>query len=277
MIERRFSAQDGLILAYREWPGPEGPAALLCLPGFARTGRDFAGLAARHAGRRRVVAPDYRGRGESAWDAGARSYRPEVYLDDLRHLMVVARLHRVIVVGTSLGGLLGLGLTLVCAPAVAGIVLNDIGPDIPAGGLAPIRRYVCDPPRPADLDAAAATLQALMPDLSFTTPEQWRHFAELTFAPDPAGGLKPRWDPAIGRGLDLPPPDLWPILRASRRLPVLAIRGGVSRVLQPATLARMQAEHPLLAVVEVPGVGHAPSLDENEAREAIDEFLGAQG
>ena len=107
---------------------------MLCLPGLSRNSRDFQELAMRHAPERRVICPDYRGRGRSDYDQDPKNYHPKKLLDDIRHLLVAANLHHFVVIGTSMGGILAIALSALIPSAVRGIVLNDIGPDIGGAG-----------------------------------------------------------------------------------------------------------------------------------------------
>ena len=108
---------------------------MLRLPGLSRNSRDFQELAMRHAPKRRVICPDYRGRGRSDYDQDPKNYHPKKLLDDIRHLLVAANLHHFVVIGTSMGGILAIALSALIPSAVQGIVLNDIGPDIGGAGL----------------------------------------------------------------------------------------------------------------------------------------------
>src|SRR5713226_6270456 len=110
---RHLTAQDGLQLFYRDYGNPHGSRVpLLCLTGLTRNSQDFADLAERCAGTRRVICPDYRGRGRSAYDPDWRRYEPMTYLNDIGHVLLANDIHRVVVVGTSLGGLLAMGLAV---------------------------------------------------------------------------------------------------------------------------------------------------------------------
>ena len=134
-LERRYAAGDGKSLYYREYGEPLAETIpMLCLPGLSRNSRDFQELAMRHAPKRRVICPDYRGRGRSDYDQDPKNYHPKKLLDDIRHLLVAANLHHFVVIGTSMGGILAIALSALIPSAVRGIVLNDIGPDI--GGAA---------------------------------------------------------------------------------------------------------------------------------------------
>lgn len=275
--ERFYRARDDLPLHYRDYGAPLSPRRpVLCLPGLNRNAADFHDLAVRLSKTRRVICPDYRGRGKSARDRNWRNYRPEVYLDDLAHLLTLTNLHSVVVVGTSLGGLLAMGMAVARPTALAGVLLNDVGPEIRRDGLARILSYVGrDAPQP-DWPSAAAYLRTVLPHLSLETPEQWMSLARRTFREGEDGLLHVNWDTAIARPLGRPHravPDLWPLFRALRPIPVLALRGALSDVLAPDTFDRMGREHPGMIRVTIPKVGHVPMLDEPEAREAIDAFL----
>jgi pimeloyl-ACP methyl ester carboxylesterase len=273
--ERVVAARDGLRLFVRDEGKADGALPLLCLPGLARNGRDFDELAARLAPTRRVVRLDYRGRGRSERAADWRSYAPEIYLDDIRQTVCATGLGRFVVVGTSLGGLLGMALALSMPAALAGLIVNDVGPDVRADGRARILEYVGrDRPQP-DWDAAVAELKRIMPTVGFTAEAQWRAAAERTFVGGADGRLHVDWDPMIVEPLRRGgvPGDLWRLWRAVGELPVLLIRGARSDVLSAATFDRMVAAKPDVAAVVLPGAGHAPTLDEPESREAIDEFL----
>jgi pimeloyl-ACP methyl ester carboxylesterase len=275
--ERWLSAQDGLKLFFRDYGDPLAPGTpVLCLGGLARNSKDFADLAGRLSEKRRVVCPDYRGRGRSSYDPDWRNYRPEIYLRDLIHLLAACNLHKVAVCGTSMGGLLSMGLAVATPTVLAGVILNDIGPDLSLDGLTRILQYVgVDRPQP-DLDTAAAHLKSLLPQLGLDSEAKWRRFAEATYRKGDDGLLHYDWDIALAKylkqsgGKTL---DLWSLYGALRRLPVLAFRGALSDVLSEESFARMAEVKPDLIQVTVPGVGHVPMLDEPQAEAAIDAFL----
>ncbi len=275
--ERWLSAQDGLRLFLRDYGDALSPGTpLLCLGGMARNSKDFDRLARRLSDRRRVLCPDYRGRGRSAYDPDWRNYRPEVYVRDLIHVLAACNVHRVVVCGTSMGGLLAMGLAVATPTALAGVIMNDVGPDLNRGGISRILGYIgVDQPQP-DWDAAVAHVKALFPQLAFDREARWRSYAEAMYREGDDGRLHYDWDPALAKPLIRSggaTPDLWRLYRALGRLPVLAIRGALSDVLSEETFARMAAEKPDLIRVTVPGVGHTPVLDEPPAEDAIDDFL----
>jgi pimeloyl-ACP methyl ester carboxylesterase len=273
--ERSFRSHDGLEIVFRDY-GPEDGAAvpLLCLPGVTRTARDFEDVAARHAGARRVLCPDYRGRGRSARAKHAQDYAVIAHVEDVRHLLIVAGIEHAVLLGTSFGGLLAMGLAAALPSAVRGIVLNDVGPEFDERGMPTILDFIARDSSPASWDDAVALLKRSFPNLPARDEAGWRRIAELTWRADADGRLRIEWDVRIVAPLmGDHPGDLWPMFRALRRLPVLAIRGERSDVLSAACFERMARELPGLERVVVPGVGHAPALDEPPAEAALDSFL----
>lgn len=274
--EHRYLAEDGLSLYYRDYGDPLSTVTpVLCLPGLTRNSRDFHRLAARLAGKRRVICPDYRGRGRSDYDPNPANYSPMVHINDVRHLMIVTGLHRAVIIGTSFGGLLTMGLALAAPSAIAAVVLNDVGPEVTDSGLDRIMDYIGrDNPQP-NWASAAAEMKRMFPKLSYQTDEEWLAGARGTWREGDNGILHFDWDirlaGAIGKARQEFDP--WALFRALDGVPMLALRGGISDVLSADVLDHMQREHPALKAVTIPGVGHPPSLSEPQAVEALNEFL----
>jgi pimeloyl-ACP methyl ester carboxylesterase len=272
-----FHSQDDLPLYWRDYGDPASPRApLLCLGGLTRNSKDFHVLARQLCGERRVLVPDYRGRGRSARDPDWRNYRPETYLADILDLLTVAGVHRAVVVGTSMGGLLAMGLAAFRPTMLAGVILNDVGPEIAGHGYQRILDYVGTDRPVSDWDSAIAVLKGMFPTLSLDTPAKWLRMADASYRRGEDGILHFDWDVALARGLGAKPgelPNLWALYRALGSRPMLAIRGGLSDVLSEATFDRMAQVKPDLRRVVVPNVGHVPALDEPEAATAIHEFI----
>ena len=278
--EGRYTAQDGLRLYMRDWGDALAPAVtVLCLPGLTRNCKDFDGLARRLSRRRRVLCADYRGRGRSQYDRNWQNYTAAVYLNDMVHLLAATNTHRVAVIGTSLGGLLGMGLAVAAPAALAGLVLNDIGPDINQAETTRLLELLGTDRPQAGWAAAETAVRAMFPALSFRDPQAWRTMTRNTYREGADGKLHFDWDVAITRPLRRgggEVPDLWRLYRALARIPALALRGENSDMLSAACFDRMAAEKPDLVRLTVAGTGHAPSLEEPEASAAIDAFLAGR-
>lgn len=277
-----FTSEDGLALYARDYGDVASTLCpVLCLPGLTRNSADFASLAAYLAATgRRVLALDLRGRGRSAWDPEPARYVAPVYARDALRLLDQAGLARAAFVGTSLGGIVTQVVAALRPAVLAGVVLNDIGPELDPAGLARIASYAGQQDDPADWAAAVAQLKALNLSQFPTLPEtSWMRFARAVFVEKPGGGLTPDYDPRIGDALRAggPPVDLWPLFQALGPIPTVLLRGALSDLLAPATVARMAAAKPDLIAVEIPDRGHAPLLDEPEALAAIDALLARLG
>jgi len=274
------SADQRLTLYARDYGVPFDDApTVLCLHGLTRNSADFEWIAAHLSRRYRVIAADQRGRGLSDWDPEPANYTPAVYSLDMLGLLNHLGIARTAIIGTSMGGLMAMILGVTARGRLSGLVINDVGPDIEATGLARIASYT-GKTKPAANWADAAEIARFINEIAFPDygPDDWMAFARRLFrekdgvpvtAYDPAisGAFKPQSDAPVA------PPDLWPMWDGLQGLPVLAIRGALSDLLSPATLDRMGERHAGMLAVTVPNRGHAPMLDEPEAVAAIDAFL----
>ena len=276
--DRFVAAADGVRLHLRDYAGRADRPPLLCLPGLTRNVRDHEAMAARMAGDRRVLAMDFRGRGQSGRAEDWASYAPATYLADVQAVLAALAVERVVGIGTSLGGIVLMMLAAADPVRLAGLLLNDVGPTIEPTGLARIRGHVGRASsHPTWLHAARAVAQAhgdTYPDWQL---DDWLAMAKRLYRLTDKGKIKLDYDPRIAepfRGADKEvPADLWPALDALVGVPVLVVRGERSDVLSPATAARMAAMLPEAELVTVQRVGHAPTLSEPVAAAAVERLL----
>lgn len=276
--EKHYTSHDGLSLYYRDYDGAgDARLPIVCLPGLTRNSADFEGLAFHLAGLgRRVISPDFRGRGKSAYDPQFMNYIPPTYAGDTMALLAGLGIGRAIFVGTSLGGIVTQIVALTQPALVAGAVLNDIGPELDPAGLARIASYAGKQSDPLTWDEAVTQLRTFnlsqFPDLDDAA---WARFARAVFTEKPEGGLRPDYDPKIGDAMRAggPPVDMWPIFAGLAAIPTLVLRGALSDLLAAATVQRMHAAKPDLLAVEVPARGHAPLLDEPVSLAAIEALI----
>jgi len=271
-------SNDGLRLHYRDYPGRSDRPPLLCLPGLTRNARDFERLGARLSGEWRVITPELRGRGESAYAIDPLSYVPLTYLQDLARLLTELDLQRVVVIGTSLGGILAMLMASTDPARVAGAVLNDAGPDLDPAGLARIRGYVGKPmSHPTWMHAARAVAEANRGSYPDYAIADWLDMAKRLYRLTPGGRIVLDYDMKIAEPFRMPGsetgPDMWRALGALAGKPVLIVRGEHSDILGASVAERMMARLDHAALATVPRVGHAPTLEEAEAAAAIDTFL----
>lgn len=266
-------------MAYWECGDPANPRVLVCVHGLSRQGRDFDTLAQALSQTYRVVCPDVVGRGRSDWLADPSGYAIPAYVSDMVTLLARLNAKEVDWVGTSMGGLIGLGLAALPNSPLRRLVLNDVGPSIEYASLQRIGLYLGAPAHWASLDEAADALWAISQSFGPHSREQWLALTRPQLKAD-GDGFKPHYDPAIAVPFKLITQEmaqageamLW---RAydSLRLPTLLLRGADSDLLSHNTALAMTQRGPQARLVEFAGVGHAPTLIQPEQVQAITEFL----
>ncbi|MBU6426462.1 MAG: alpha/beta fold hydrolase [Rhodospirillales bacterium] len=264
-------------MAFVEFGNPAAPA-VVCVHGLTRTGRDFDALAEALSDRFHVICPDLPGRGKSDWLPDGISYQPATYVVALAHLL--AQINKPVAwVGTSLGGICGMMIAAAQNTPVTRLVLNDIGPHIPAAALARIRDYmVAAPERFASLAALTKHVREVHAPFGALSDAQWAHLARFSARQvmDPTGEGKTiamHYDPKIAEPIRATVPldvDMWPVWDMIH-LPRLVIRGAESDLLLPDTYSRMQDEGAEGYVVQ--NAGHAPALMDYESQARIKAFL----
>ena len=282
-VDRTWTSKDGLTLHARDYAPAAGPAKLpvIAIHGLTRNSADFEAIAPLLAGSgRRVLAVDVRGRGGSDRAPDPMTYQPATYAQDVLALLAATGIERAVFLGTSMGGLITMALAAVKSRVIAAAIINDVGPEVAKEGLARIAAYTGQPVETPDWTAAAAYVRKTN-GVAFPHygDADWDAFARRVFRVGTEGAPVLDYDPDIAvpiraAGEKALVPNLWPFFnRLARGRPTLLIRGATSDLLSEEIADRMRKKAPKMAYAEVPGVGHAPMLDEAEARAAIFEFL----
>jgi pimeloyl-ACP methyl ester carboxylesterase len=269
-------------VAYRELgPGDAGPAhpvPVVCIHGLARNARDFDALAAvLAAAGRRVICVDIVGRGDSGWLRDPQDYAYPQYLADMVALIARLDCEQVDIVGTSMGGLIGMMLAAQPDSPLRRLVMNDVGPFIPKAALERILDYVGGDPRFSGLAAAEAYHRKIYRGFGALSDAQWRHLTETSLRRD-GDGWRLHYDPGIARPFREAEPadvDLW-ALWDRVACPVLVLRGAESDLLLPETAAEVARRGPRAEVIEVPGCGHAPALLEAAQTQSLRDWLAGE-
>jgi pimeloyl-ACP methyl ester carboxylesterase len=267
-------------MAYWEWGDAANPRVLVCVHGLTRQGRDFDTLAQGLAGHYRVVCPDVVGRGRSDWLADPMGYAIPHYVADMVTLLARLNAETVDWVGTSMGGLIGLGVASLAGSALRRLVLNDIGPVIQAAALQRIGAYLGLPVRWDTVEEAADAMWAISQGFGPHTREQWLALSRPQLMDDGQGGVKPRHDPGIAVPFRALTPEIAALGEAALwqawdrlKLPVLLLRGVMSDLLAHDTALAMTQRGPQAQLVEFDAVGHAPTLVAADQRAAVERFL----
>jgi len=274
--DRYLTVRDGLRLHYRDYAGSSDRPPLLCLPGLTRNSRDFATFAERYSPRFRVLALEFRGRAGSDYDPQPMRYNPLTYASDVIELLDQLGIPQAIFVGTSLGGLVTMTVAATAPERIFATILNDIGPALSRPGLDRIRSYVGKDVRFANWDEAAETIANNVGRVPASySHDDWVRAAHR-ICREEDGVVRFDYDMQIIVPFEANPTpnvDLWPLFQVLAEKPLLVVRGEVSDLLSAEAAAKMKAAAPNAKFAIVPGVGHAPELDEPEAVAAIDSFL----
>jgi len=258
-------------MAYKEWGDPANPRVLVCVHGVTRVADDFDALARALSDRYRVVCPDVVGRGRSGRLRDPGHYTVPQYVADM--VTLVARVtannpdEQVHWFGTSMGGLIGMILASFEDSPITKLVLNDIGPVLDPVAMARIGDYIGQDLRFPDFDAGAAFVRQVSSAFGPHSDEQWHKLASDVLVQEPGGEWTRHYDPSLARSFAAITPEraqqdeaqLWAAYDAIR-CPTLLVRGELSDLLSRATAEEMTRRGPKPELVELPGVGHAPTF-----------------
>jgi len=269
-----FTTHDGLTLDYKI-EGEGKP--LLCLPGLTRDLNDFDELASAMRGEAQVIRLTMRGRGRSSWADDYTSYNIVQEARDAIEFMDFLGLEKATIVGTSRGGFNAMILAATAPERLAGVLLNDIGPELATAGIENIMDYIGKVPAAQTLPALVAGMKADMatdfPDLP---DAKWEELAQRWFkVTDTEVGLN--YDPLIGKAMHEQAqgeaPDIWGLFDLMAGVPLALLRGENSNLLSAETAAQMRGRRPDMLYGEVPNRGHIPFLDEPESLEIVRKLL----
>lgn len=254
-------------MAYKEWGDPENPATLVCVHGLTRVSDDFDALAAELCGTYRIVCPDVVGRGRSDRLHDPLAYQVPQYVADMVTLIARLNVESVHWIGTSMGGLIGMLLASLPGTPIRKLLLNDIGPTLNVPALVRIGEYIGQPIRFATLEQGIEYVRQVSLSFGPHTDAQWRKLAADVLRQDADGQWMFGYDPALGitmRGMteqDVHQAEalLWNAYDAIA-CPTLLLRGAESDLLSRETAQAMTQRGPKAALIEIPGVGHAPTF-----------------
>lgn len=261
-------------VVYYEWGDPGNDRVAICVHGLSRNGRDFDVLAEALAPTHRVLAVDMPGRGHSEWLRDPADYVFPTYLTTLTAVLARSGAATVDWIGTSMGALLGMVMAAQPGTPVARLVVNDAGPVIEPAALDRIREYVGLAPPFANFADADAYIRRVSAPFGPLTDAQWDHLTRTSVSEQSDGTWRLSYDPGIAAPFrtEAAPPALWPLWDAIA-CPALVLRGAQSDLLSAQTAAAMTGRGPKARLIEIAGVGHAPTLLTPEQVDPVVEFL----
>lgn len=280
-----YTSQDGLRLFAKSYGPNDALLTALCMHGLTRNHKDFEPMISAISALDspcRFISVDVRGRGQSAWDEAPANYAPMKYAEDMIALLDELKLEKVVLIGTSMGGVMAMFLMAMIPDRILGVIINDVGPVVEQAGLRRISSYATAPKPVENWEAAARTVAVsqacVYPD---NVEADWMAFAKRTYRENADGTVITDYDPAIMNSFSAKRPGFlvrmaaWKMFAAMNSCPLLIIRGEMSDVLGKATAKRMVKRHKSARLVTIPKIGHTPMLDEPDAVQAINTFLGA--
>ena len=276
------TAADGTSLFVDDrGPTGTGHVPILCLPGLTRNSRDFEPVFELLEEKRRIIAMDLRGRGCSSFAADPASYTPATELQDVLGVLDQLGIPRVALIGTSRGGIVGMLWAATARERLAGLLLNDVGPELNPDGLLRIADFVGKPVSYGNWDEAARGFSAGTVGFSGVNHAQWRAAVKRIYA-ERDGRIVHSHDLALASTLPTrnaiqegQVPDLWQLVPALEGMPLTLLRGAGSDLLTEATVRKMASRVGGLTHVPVPNRGHVPFLDEPESVMAIEQWLAS--
>lgn len=258
-------------MAYKEWGDPKNPAVLLCVHGVTRVSDDFDSLAAVMSDRYRVICPDVVGRGRSSWLANPLGYQLPQYVSDMVTLIARLDVAQVDWFGTSMGGLIGMGVAALKENPIRKMLLNDIGPTINYAALMRIAEYMGKEVLFPTFEAGVDYIRTIAAPFGPHSDEQWHKLAGDVLREQKDGQWIRHYDPALALAFSSFTQEsaaqsetaLWAIYDAIQ-CPVLLVRGSESDLLSRETANLMTQRGPRAALTELAGIGHAPTFMQPE-------------
>ena len=270
-------------MAYKEWGDPDNPKVLICAHGVTRVGDDFDNLARALSDQYRVVCPDVVGRGRSGRLGNPQLYEIIQYVADM--VTLIARVQpdstaQVDWLGTSMGGLIGMGLASLPDNPVRKLILNDIGPTMDASALQRIGDYIGQDLRFPDFEAGARFVREVSQSFGEHTDQEWHTLAANVLREDGHGqwvrhydmGIAVPFRAATAESVLADQAMLWHAYDAIS-CPTLLVRGAESDLLSRATAELMCARGPRAKLVEIANVGHAPTFLHDDQIAIARQFL----
>lgn len=266
------------VMVFDDYGAVDAPRCIVCLHGLSRNAQDFTELAEHLAARgARVICPDIVGRGRSDRLPDPEDYTVPIYAQHVLALLNHLGRDKVDIVGTSMGGLIGMALAALEEPRIDHLVVNDVGPFIPKEALQQISQYLGMDPHFPDMAAAEGYFRTVYGHTGDLSDAQWRAMTTASVRPDDErGGYRLRYDAQIAeafRSEQHDDVDVWDVYDRIKR-PILLLRGENSPLLLPETAQTMTERGPRAELVVIPGVGHAPALKSPLELTAISNWLG---
>jgi pimeloyl-ACP methyl ester carboxylesterase len=267
-------------MSYKEWGDTNNPKVLVCVHGLTRVADDFDALAQSLMHDYRVICPDVVGRGQSDWLSNPQFYQIPQYVSDMVTLLARLDAQTVDWFGTSMGGLIGIGVASMANNPIRKLILNDVGPTINADAIQRIGKYLEKEMSFNSFEQAEAYIRQISISFGPHTEVQWHKIARDVLKQDAQGQWKLHYDLKLAIPFHAITPEiaeagqamLWASYDAIT-CSVLLIRGSESDLLSTETAQQMGLRGPRATMVEIAGVGHAPTFVQEDQIVIAKQFL----
>ncbi|MDO8177347.1 MAG: alpha/beta hydrolase [Undibacterium sp.] len=267
-------------ISYKEWGDFDNPNVLVCVHGITRVSDDFDVLAQALSDHYRVICPDIVGRGQSDSLPNPQFYQVPQYVSDMVTLLARLDVETVDWFGTSMGGLIGMGLASMPNNPIRKLILNDVGPSLNLEAIARIGDYIGQDVRFDTFDEAAAYIREVSISFGAHTEAQWHKLAADVLKKNQDG----KWIRHYDLNLSVPVKAITPELAVAAQAMLwkaydaitcqtLLVRGGDSDLLSISAAQEMTQRGPHAQLIEIAGVGHAPTFVQPEQIAIARNFL----
>jgi pimeloyl-ACP methyl ester carboxylesterase len=263
-------------LSYLEFGNPNNQNVIICAHGLTRNAYDFVKIGCSLSSDFRIISISYPGRGDSDYFKNKEHYNYQVYMQDTLLVMELLGIHNPIWLGTSMGGIIGMALASKYTDIFKAMILNDIGPFMPAEILLKIVKYAAQIAKFDDLISAKQHLKIIYSQFGITDEKDWDHLVKHSFTLGKDGKYVMNYDPMIVHGVEIDPTkvkdvDIWSIWNKIK-CPLLVIHGALSNILQKSTLEQMRKTRNF-DLYTIDYAGHAPALTTKDQISAISSWL----
>ncbi len=259
-------------VGYRAHGEASNPNVLLCVHGISRNARDFDTIGEAFADQYYVIALDMPGRGQSEWLEDKSQYGYPLYETVAGEVIAMTGARQVDWIGTSMGGVIGMRVAAMENSPIRKLVLNDIGPFIPAEGRKQNGASFGLDNRFASEAEGIGWVRENRTAFGPFTDAEWEKFGRdlLRKLSDSEWGLD--YDPGLAQTRAMGDYEAWGQWERIT-CPVLVVWGTEFALLTADTVERMKTTGPKAEVLEVPRVGHCPGLTHDRQIGVIREFL----
>ena len=241
---------------------------------------DFEYLANVLSANYKIICPDIVGRGKSSWLENYKMYNYSTYCKSIIYLLKHLKINKIDLIGTSMGGIIGMYLAAYFPNLINKLVINDIGPEIKITSLKKVSQHININPIFYTITEAETYIKQLLSNFGINQEHHWQHIIKHSIMENSNNTYSLAADPKIGIAFDeeindIKDTDIWNIWDIWEKIQskILVIRGELSNILTKTTLKKMTQSKQHIDSIEYHNIGHAPALMDNNQIYDIQKWL----